>query len=108
EQLAPDPEMRAILLEALVEIDRRLDGLPLPVRKAFLLSQLDGMTQPQIAAELGLSLATVQRYIVKAMHRCFFHGAARTQCRTGRILGIRQACLDRSRGESCLSRPGYG
>ncbi|GGC02577.1 RNA polymerase sigma factor [Oxalicibacterium flavum] len=76
EQLAPDPETRAILLEALVEIDRRLDGLPLPVRKAFLLSQLDGMTQPQIATELGLSLATVQRYIVKAMHRCFFHGAA--------------------------------
>jgi len=76
EQLVPDPETRAILLEALVEIDRRLDGLPLPVRKAFLLSQLDGLTQPQIAAELGLSLATVQRHIVKAMHRCFFDGAA--------------------------------
>nr|WP_314635630.1 sigma-70 family RNA polymerase sigma factor [uncultured Janthinobacterium sp.] len=71
-QCAPDPEAQAILLEALFDIDRRLDGLPAPVRRAFLLSQLDGMPQAAIAAELDVSLATVQRYLVKAMHQCFF------------------------------------
>ncbi|MEG2029504.1 MAG: sigma-70 family RNA polymerase sigma factor [Janthinobacterium sp.] len=71
-QCAPDPEAQAILLEALFDIDRRLDGLPAPVRRAFLLSQLDGMPQAGIAAELHVSLATVQRYLVKAMHQCFF------------------------------------
>lgn len=71
-QCAPDPEAQAILLEALFDIDRRLDGLPAPVRRAFLLSQLDGMPQAAIAAELNVSLATVQRYLVKAMHQCFF------------------------------------
>lgn len=72
EPQVPGPETRAMLLETLLELDRRLDGLEAPVRKAFLLSQLDGMPQAQIAAELGLSLATVQRHIVKAVHRCFF------------------------------------
>lgn len=70
--LAPGPEERAILLETLAELDRRLDGLEAAVRKAFLLSQLDGMKQADIAAELNVSLATVQRYIVKAAHQCFF------------------------------------
>ena len=70
----PGPETRAILLETLVELDRRLDTLAPPVRRAFLLSQLDGMKQADIAAELQLSLATVQRHIAKAAHCCFFGG----------------------------------
>ena len=72
EPQVPSAETRAILLETLVELDRRLDTLDAPVRKAFLLSQLDGMKQADIALELNLSLATVQRYIVKAAHLCFF------------------------------------
>lgn len=72
EPQVPGPETRAILLETLVELDRRLDTLAPPVRRAFLLSQLDGMPQQDIAAELQLSLATVQRYIAKAAHLCFF------------------------------------
>lgn len=72
EQTAPSPETRAILIETLVELDRRLDALPAPVVKAFLLSQLDGMKQADIAAELKLSLATVQRHIARAAHCCFF------------------------------------
>lgn len=74
EAQAPGPEARALLLETLVEIDRRLDTLPGAVRRAFLLSQLDGMKQADIATELGLSLATVQRHIVRAAHCCFFGG----------------------------------
>lgn len=72
EPQVPSPENRMVLLETLVEIDRRLDGLAIPVRKAFLLSQLDGMGQADIAKALGISLATVQRYIVKAVHQCYF------------------------------------
>lgn len=72
EAQAPDPETRALAIELLVEIDRRLDGLPAPVRRAFLLSQLDGMPQAEIAVQLSVSIATVQRYLVKAMHQCCF------------------------------------
>ncbi|MFA8327054.1 sigma-70 family RNA polymerase sigma factor [Burkholderia ubonensis] len=73
---APSPEARAVVLETLLEIDRLLDGLPLAAKRAFLLSQLDGLTQAEIAAELDVSLSTVKRYLVKAGTQCFFATAA--------------------------------
>ena len=72
EQRAMSPETRAIMLETLVEIDALLDSLPPLVREAFLLSQLDGMGQADIAERLGISLATVKRHIAKAMLHCCF------------------------------------
>jgi len=72
EQHAMSPETRAIMLETLVEIDALLNQLPPPVREAFLLSQLDGMGQSEIAERLGISLATVKRHIAKAMLHCCF------------------------------------
>lgn len=72
EPLAPSPEVQAIAIEALTEIDRRLDGLPLRVRQAFLLSQLDGLKQSEIAVQLGLSVPTVRRYVARALDQfCF-------------------------------------
>ncbi|MBP0599794.1 sigma-70 family RNA polymerase sigma factor [Herbaspirillum sp. LeCh32-8] len=68
---APSPESRALFLETLVEIDAVLDGLKPPVRSAFLMAQLDGLTCPQIARELGVSLATVERYLAKALRACY-------------------------------------
>jgi len=72
EPLAPSPEERAIVLETLLEIDRCLDGLPALVKRAFLLAQLDGLTHVEIATELGISLATVKRHLVRAGTQCFF------------------------------------
>ncbi|WP_027014576.1 sigma-70 family RNA polymerase sigma factor [Comamonas composti] len=74
--MAPSPEERALLLEALDAIDRMLDGLPAPVRRAFLLAQLDGMKQADIATTLGLSLTTVKRYLVQAGMHCMAAVAA--------------------------------
>lgn len=68
----PSPEARALVLETLLEIDALLDGLPLEVRQAFLYSQLDGMSQAEIAAELKVSVSTVKRYIVRAIQQCCF------------------------------------
>ena len=69
---ASSPEERALLLETLFEIDRLLDGLPTLVKRAFLLAQLDGMKQADIAVELGISLTTVKRYLVQAGVQCYF------------------------------------
>lgn len=70
--LAPSPEEQAILLETLLELDQLLDGLQPIVRRAFLLSQLDGQTHAQVAEALGISIPTVKRYLVKALQRCYF------------------------------------
>jgi RNA polymerase sigma factor (sigma-70 family) len=77
EPQAPSPESRQIVLEALFEIDRMLDALKPPVRSAFLLAQLDGLTCPQIAEKLGVSLATVERYIAQALKSCLLMRFAR-------------------------------
>lgn len=68
---APSAEERAIVLETLMEIDRLLDGLRPVVRSAFLLSQLDGLTYPQIAERLGVSLSSVQQYMTQAFGHCY-------------------------------------
>lgn len=72
EAVAISPEERAILLETIVEIDRLLDGLPVVVKRAFLLTQLDGMNHAQVAAQLDISITTVKRYLAKAARQCFF------------------------------------
>lgn len=72
QEYQPSEEERAILFEALYEIDRILDGLPILVKRAFLLAQLDGMRQAEIAQALGISVTTVKRYLVRANAQCFF------------------------------------
>jgi RNA polymerase sigma-70 factor (ECF subfamily) len=70
EAYAPSPEAQAEQLQSLAELDRLLDGLPPKARSAFLLSQLDGLTYPEIAERLGVSLSSVQQYMVRAMSAC--------------------------------------
>lgn len=67
------PETRVILLETLCELDAMLAGLGPKVRKAFLLSQLEGIPYKAIAEALDVSLITVNRYIAKALHHCMLH-----------------------------------
>lgn len=72
EPVAPPPEVRLMVLETLVEIDRRLGRLPALAKQAFLLAQLEGLSHGEIAAELDISVSTVKRHLAKAALRCFF------------------------------------
>lgn len=67
----PSPEVHWSCIEALIEIDRMLDSLKPAVRNAFLWGQLEGLTCPQIAERLGVSLATAERYVAKALRHCY-------------------------------------
>jgi RNA polymerase sigma-70 factor (ECF subfamily) len=68
----PSPEAQMILLETLAKVDALLDGLPPKVRTAFLLSRLDGLGYKEIAAQLGVSLRSVESYMAKAIRHCYF------------------------------------
>ena len=72
EPLHPSEEERAVIIEAIVEINARLDGLPAVVKRAFLYSQLDGMRYKQIAEKLNISISTVKRYLIQAAAQCYF------------------------------------
>ena len=71
-EVAPPPEARLLALEALQEIDAALDGLPPPVRQAFLLAQLDGLSYAEIAERLGVSSSSVKQYLTRANRHVFF------------------------------------
>ena len=47
-----------------------LDALPAPVRRAFLLSQIEGLTYEAIAQDIGVSLITIKRYMARAFRQC--------------------------------------
>ena len=71
EALAPSPEEQMLLIEALVAIDKAIDGLPSIVKATFLYSQLDGLSYVAIAQKLGLSERTVSRYMKQALRQCY-------------------------------------
>ncbi|MEG0202181.1 MAG: sigma factor-like helix-turn-helix DNA-binding protein, partial [Comamonas sp.] len=71
EPVSPSPEERAMVLQALEQIDRMLDGLGTRARSAFLLAQLDGLTYKEVAARLGVSLSSVEKYMATAFAHCY-------------------------------------
>ena len=71
QELVPSAEERLSILQTLEEIAGLLDGLPAQVREVFLLSQLDGLTYPQIAVQLGLSVNVVQKAMTRAVAQCY-------------------------------------
>ena len=72
--LALSAEDYAAVREAVEAVDRLLQGLPPRVKQAFLLNRLEGMTHVRIAAELGISVATVERHVKQAYLHCLACG----------------------------------
>jgi RNA polymerase sigma-70 factor (ECF subfamily) len=68
---SPSPESRELVFELLESIARMLDGLKPKVRLAFLLAQCEGLSHPQIAAQMGISLRSVERYVADALYHCY-------------------------------------
>ncbi|MEX3775348.1 sigma-70 family RNA polymerase sigma factor [Pseudomonas sp. MYb118] len=66
----PSAEHHAAVLEALNAVDALLCGLPEKVRRAFLLAQLEGYTQEQIAEVMGVTVRSVHRYLSRALEEC--------------------------------------
>lgn len=70
EDQAPSAEHQAAVLEALNAVDRVLANLPGKVRRAFLMSQLEGLSQEQIAQDMGVTVRSIQRWLVQAFEEC--------------------------------------
>lgn len=79
---ARSPEDLLQLTQALHRLDRTLERLPGKVRATFLLSRIDGLTYPQIAAELGISQRSVSVYMTRSQALCLQHSANQSLNRT--------------------------
>lgn len=67
---APSAEDQAIVIEALCQVDALLQRLPAKVARAFLLSQLEGLTYREIAEILAVSERMVKKYMAQAILHC--------------------------------------
>lgn len=65
-----DPEAQADTLGRLERLTVALEQLPAVCREAFLLNRLEGLSHAQIAARLGVSTKSVQRYIERSLRAC--------------------------------------
>lgn len=74
--LAPSEEERALAVEALVEVDTILHGLPAKARTALLLCRLEGLTYREIAQRLNVSVSSVEKYVAAGLQACYrvMHG----------------------------------
>jgi RNA polymerase sigma factor (sigma-70 family) len=64
------PEAQAGAAADLERLDAALRELPYACRVAFLLNRIEAQTHAQIAARLGVSKKSVQRYIERAIRHC--------------------------------------
>ena len=56
--------------EKLARIYRVVEGLPEKTRQAFLLHRTSGMSYTAIAREMGVSVSSVEKYILEALKQC--------------------------------------
>lgn len=70
EPLAMSAEQQTIILQTLHEVDNMLNALKPRVRQAFLLAQVDGLKQQEIACALNVTVPTVKKYMQQAWLAC--------------------------------------
>jgi RNA polymerase sigma-70 factor (ECF subfamily) len=71
---APSAQMQAEVIEALLQVDAMLRGLPAKAMSAFIMVQIEGHTYLEAAAALGVSDRMVRKYMAQAMLHCVIHG----------------------------------
>lgn len=76
EEYEPSAQTRAIVLEALMAIDRMLDGLGSRTRAIFLAVQVDGLSYEKAALRVGVSVSTVRKHLANALLHCLLLDAA--------------------------------
>ena len=84
---SPDAEHRVFRKEMRDCLDQYIETLQPSYRSVFVLSEIEGLTNPEIAQALGISLQTVkirlhrarQRLQIQLRHRCHFSRDARNE-----------------------------
>lgn len=70
EGMIASPERAAAARQQLQRVEAALDKLPSKCRKAFLMHRSRNMNYRQIATELGVSVSTVEKYMIAALEQC--------------------------------------
>lgn len=66
----PDPQATVLARDELRRLARIVADLPPQCRRVFTLRKVYGLSCPQIADELGISVSTVEKHLVKGLRTC--------------------------------------
>lgn len=64
---APDPETIAVTRQCLQRVEDAIQRLPPQCRRAFVLNRFDGLSQAEVAEQMGISRQMAERHIAKAL-----------------------------------------
>ena len=67
---ALSPERIIAAQQQLRTVQHTISKLPLKYRQAFLLHRKNGMSYSEIATEMGVSVSSVEKYILQALREC--------------------------------------
>ena len=65
-----EPEAALSSQQGVLALATTIDSLPTRCRQAFLLNRFEGMTYPQVAAHMGISVKAVEQHIKHALDAC--------------------------------------
>ena len=68
--IAASPEQILDARQKLADIYKAVDELPFKVKQAFLLHRHRGLSYQDIAAEMDVSVSSVEKYILEALKHC--------------------------------------
>lgn len=67
---ALEPEVAAMSSQTVDALLTAIDELPLRCREAFILHKFDGLSQAEVARQMGISVTMVERHIKLGMQAC--------------------------------------
>jgi len=67
---ALEPEVAAMSSQTVDALLAAIGELPLRCREAFILHKFDGLSQPEVARQMGISVTMVERHIKLGMQAC--------------------------------------
>ncbi len=65
-----EPETAMSSQQTVLALVNIIDNLPPRCREAFMLNRFDGMTYPEVAARMGISVKAVEQHIKHALNAC--------------------------------------
>jgi len=68
--MVSSPERATAAKQQLQQVEEALNALPKKCRSAFLMHRSQNKTYQQIAVELGVSVSTVEKYMIAALEQC--------------------------------------
>jgi RNA polymerase sigma factor (sigma-70 family) len=95
----PDPESCAVYRDELRSLHALIESMPTQMRRVFTLRKVYGLSQNDIAVQLGLTVSTVEKHVVRGLRFCS-ERMDRSSSRTNRMAPTLQWNIAADRSEN--------